>query len=290
MGLGDGLIALVLSNNLALNGCSVTTFHPFLSGLQGWFPHLPIRPFPKELESFDRYFFIFEKSPWMQPLLAECQKHYPEKTMVLNPIATANRDYPYWETGRFDGRRPFAENLYVFCKERLRLQIVTPSNGIVVPDLKRVKNRIVFHPTSSRVGKNWSPEKYTQLAHALNGEGYTSAFILTEEERKGWDLTGIEAPHFNNLSEMATFVGESAMMIGNDSGIGHLASALKIPTITICRSAQASRFWRPAWSQGAVITPSSWIPNIKGLRLRDQHWKKWISVGRVLKEFHQICG
>ncbi|MBS0620544.1 MAG: hypothetical protein JSS61_03690, partial [Verrucomicrobia bacterium] len=122
MGLGDGLIALVLSNNLRLNGSVVTTFHPFLSSLQGWFPRLPIAPFPplEKLAQFDAFFIIYEKSPWMQAIIAHCQTHFPQQTKILNPIATPNRDYPYWEVGKFDGRRPFVENLYNFCKEELQ--------------------------------------------------------------------------------------------------------------------------------------------------------------------------
>jgi heptosyltransferase-3 len=287
LGLGDGLIALVLSNNLHLNGYHVTTFHPFLHHLQGWFPHLPIRTFPPvdTLREFDRFFLIYEKSPWMQEALAYCGQHFPKCTTVLNPIATANRDYPYWEQGKFDGNRPFVENLYGFCKNVLKFAVTTKSNGIVVPDHvnpKRFNERVIFHPTSSRPGKNWTDKKYLKLADELRMRGFTPSFILTAEERQGWD---VDAPQFPGLSEMAAFICESGYMIGNDSGIGHLASCLGLPTVTICRSEQNGRFWRPAWAPGKVITPSEWIPNLKGLRLRDEHWKKWISVRSVLDAF-----
>lgn len=298
LGLGDGLIALILSNNLQLNGWSITTFHPFLAVLQDWFPHLPIRPFPSLeenlaglMQQFERFFIIYEKSPWMQAILAICEKHYPKQTIVLNPIATAKRDYPYWENGRFDGKRPFVDNLYVFCKDHLRLPILTKGNGIVIPDSIRPRhfvNRVIFHPTSSRPGKNWPQEKYLELGARLKEQGYSPAFILTEEERTGWDTEKIEAPRFDNLSELAAFVCESGYMIGNDSGIGHLASCLGLPTLTICRNVQSSRFWRPAWTVGEVMTPSLWIPNMKGIRWRDRHWKKWITVGRALQCFHRL--
>lgn len=291
MGMGDGLLALVLSNNLHLNGGEVTTFHPFLSSLQSWFPHLPIRSFPSDLEPFDRYFFIYEKSAWMQPLLQHCLEHHRDKTTVLNPIATPNCDYPFWEEGRFDGTRTFVENLYTFCKEILGCVVLTRSNGIVRPENvepRRFAKRIVIHPCSSREGKNWSREKFLKLAIQLKDHGYSPAFILTEKERLGWDLNGLEAPQFADLSELAAYVAQSGAMIGNDSGIGHLASCLGLPTLTICRSAQAARFWRPAWSPGKVVAPSSWVPNIKGLRLRDKHWKKWISVRKVLDAFSSL--
>lgn len=297
LGLGDGLIALVLSNNLRLNGNQVTTFHPFLGQLQAWFPHLPLRQFLATgelgsfLSQFDRFFIILEKSPWMKAVLAYCEHHFPKKTTVLNPIATANRDYPYWEQGKFDGTRSFVENLYTYCKNVLNFSVVTKSNGIIVPEginPRSVKNRVVIHPMSSREGKNWPKEKYIELSLELKARHFRPAFLLTADERQGWDLEILEAPLFSNLEETARFVCESGYMIGNDSGIGHLASCLGLPTVTICRSEQNARFWRPAWASGKVVVPAPWIPNLKGLRLRDRYWKKWISISKVIKEFSAI--
>ncbi len=289
-GLGDGLIALVLSNNLHVNGATVTTFHPFLQEMQRWFPYLSIRPFPtmEQLVEFDAFFFIYEKSPWMQPLLAHCEKQYPQQTVVLNPIATYNKDCPYWEIGKFDGRRTFVDNIFSFCRESLYLKLLTKSNGICVPDeslQERHIKRVILHPMSSRTGKNWPREKFIELANALVSLGFEPVFILGPEERKEWDLSTICAPLFENMEQLASFISASSYMIGNDSGIGHLASCLGLPTVTICRSFHTAQFWRPSWERGKVIAPYRWIPNIKGMRLRDQYWKKWISVKRVLKNF-----
>ena len=107
LGLGDGLISLILSHNLRLHGYQVTTYHPFLDQLAAWFPHLPIQPFPpleelaKTLAECSRIFIFYEKSPWMQAIIAHCLEHYPANTLILNPIATPNRDYAYWENGKF---------------------------------------------------------------------------------------------------------------------------------------------------------------------------------------------
>ncbi len=289
MGLGDGLITLVLSNNLHLNGCKTVTFHPFLQGLQGWFPELALEPFPakgklpERLERFDRFFILYEKSEWMQEILSYCQKHHPKKTVVLNPIATPRRDYPYWEGGKFDGNRSFVDNLFRFCHDELRFKVVTKSNGIVPPEEvkpRRYLKRVVMHPESSRDGKNWPKEKYIQLAKQLEQRGREVIFALTEKERQGWE--GVCIPECSSLHMLAQMACESGLMIGNDSGVGHLASCLGTPTVTICRSAQVARFWRPAWAPAKVITPSPLIPNLKGLRWRDKHWKKWVTVSKVL--------
>jgi len=287
LGLGDGLLALVLSHNLHLQGHETATFHPFLNQLQDWFPHLPIRSFPPKLEEFDRYFIIYERSDWSLAVLKECLEKYRGKTTVLNPIATPNTDYPFWEEGRFDGRLPFSDNLMIFCRDILKFPEATKNNGIVVPPhvvpRKHVK-RVVIHPTSSRPGKNWSKSKFIKLAKELEKQGWDPAFIVGPNERSEWQ----NAPKFDTLSDMVVFVVESGYMIGNDSGIGHLASLFGLPTLTLCRNERTADFWKPAWAPGSVCLPGGWLPNIKWLRWRDHHWQWGISVGKVLEAFHSI--
>ena len=76
-------------------------------------------------------------------------------------------------------------------------------------------------------------------------------------------------------------------MLGNDSGIGHLASSLKIPTLTIFATKRKEILWKPNYITG--ITVSSWpLINIKGLRLREKFWKKTISVKKVIHNFNKL--
>ena len=293
-GLGDGLIILTLSHNLQINGYETVTFHPFLGQMQSWLPHLPIQPFPQEdeLQGFDRFFIVYEKSPWMQKVLDFCLARYKEKTCVINPIATRNQDYPFWEQARFDGAFSFVDNLLRFSKEIVHLKDVIKGNGIVPPSgvaLHKYARRVVIHPTSSREGKNWSKDKYVQLVSLLQNKGFDPVFLLTEEESQAWEDTDVVKAVCQDLGEMAALVAESSYMIGNDSGIGHLASCLNIPTVTICRNKMTARFWRPSWAEGRVCCPPSWIPNMKMLRLRDKYWQKWIAPSTVLRGFLEIA-
>ncbi len=240
------------------------------------------------LDRFDRFFIFYEKSPWMQEILATCEKEYREKTFVLNPIATPNRDYPYWEVGEFDGRIPFVENLRRFSQNKLHFSEAVIHNGITLPKgviSRKYPKRVVLHPTSSRPGKNWPQEKFLTLATLLEEEGFEPVFILSKGEKASWPEMPFSAPDFETLSEVAAFIAESGSMIGNDSGIGHLASCLGLSTVTICRSKLTADFWRPAWTKGSVITPPAFLPNLKGLRIRDNHWKRFISPQRVLRTF-----
>lgn len=289
VGLGDGLIALVLANNLRNNGHSVITFHPTLHSLASWFPGLEIAsfPFPVPLSSFERIFIVYEKSPSMQAILQEALTHFRSITTVINPIATPNTDYPFWEEGRFDGRMSYVDNLVGFCKAVLQLDRVGRDNGMMRPEgcsVRAFPKRVIIHPTSSKDEKNWSEDKYRLLEKQLETRGFEPVFVVGEAERARW----AEGLSFSSLDALARFVGESGYFIGNDSGIGHLASCLGLPTVTLCRNHQTGRFWRPSWARGEIIYPSKMIPNLKGFRLRDRYWREWISVNQVMKKLQVL--
>jgi heptosyltransferase III len=289
LGLGDGLITSVLSENLYRSGHTVTTYHPILWKMAPLLPHhaLQARPEdPSELAAYDKIFLFYEKLTWMERVRNYAEEHFPEKLTVLNPIATPNRDYPFWEQGGFDGTKPFVDNLATFCKDKLGMAEPTRSNGLTLPEgitPGKYPKRVILHPTSSRPGKNWSQQKFLCLAQRLEHKGFEPIFILTKEEQLDW--RGVNVPLFEDLCELTHFIAESGAMIGNDSGIGHLASSVGLPTLTICRSSLSADFWRPAWQEGRVIVPPGWIPNVKGLRLRDKKWQHFVPVSKVLREF-----
>lgn len=287
-GLGDCLLTTILSHNLSSQNHEVITFHPFMSQMQSWFPHLPIRPFPPKLEEFDRFFILYERSDWMLKVLETCLANYRDKTTVLNPIATPNTDYPYWEEGRFDGSQTFADNLVTFCQTVLGIEGAVKSNGIKLPagiTPRLHLKRVVLHPTSSRPGKNWPRAKFLKLADKLIQKGYEPVFIVSPAERVDWP----EAPVFSNLDEMARFVCESGYMIGNDSGIGHLASCTGVPTVSLFKNERTAHFWKPAFAPGEFCLPQGWLPNLKGLRWRDKYWHWNLSVGQVVRTFEKLC-
>ena len=49
--LGDGLVYLMMAENLRLNGFRVTYYGNRISDLAGWFPQLSVRPYPEDLEA-----------------------------------------------------------------------------------------------------------------------------------------------------------------------------------------------------------------------------------------------
>ena len=298
-GLGDGVISLVLSNNLHLNGWHVETYQNFIGPLQKWFPHLPVIPYPSILEIekiLHRYewFFVFhnDTSEFIQKLILEGKRRFPDQMKIIYAYPSRRIvNEPYFLDAQIDPKRPMAESLRIFCEQILHLPKSTRSNGFIPPPelLHRCyKTRVVIHPTSSRTGKNWTKEKFVALACHLRDKGYNPIWLIGLKERKDWDPCGFDWPEFSTLDALASFIYESGFLIGNDSGLGHLASFLEIPTLTIARRKALARLWAPSYSMGMIVTPYPWIPNIRGFRLRDRHWQKFISMQKVLRAFDRL--
>ncbi|MBI3508911.1 MAG: hypothetical protein HY069_04690 [Chlamydiia bacterium] len=297
-GLGDGVITLVLSQNLHLNGWKVHTYQNTIGSMQNWFPHLPVTSYPKIedlpniLSSYDWFFVAHnDTDPFVLKLIAEGKRRFPDRLKVIYLYPSPNIvNEPYYSDCQIDPTLPIPENLQRFCQNILHLSKVTSTNGFIPPEglvYRKHKQRVVIHPTSAREGRNWPKLKFLKLAAFLKGQGYESIFVPGAQHLSEWQ---IEYPTrvFENLDELARFIYESGFLIGNDSGLAHLASALGIPTLSISRRKAWARFWRPGFATGVVVTPSSWIPNIRGFRLRDRQWKKFVTVGMVQRGFERL--
>lgn len=303
-GLGDGIISLILSNNFHQNGWQIDTFHNTMDSLQMWVPHLPILKYPQlsEISKIFSYYdeiIVFQNDtyPFVLKLIEEGKKICPEKIKVIYAFPSKGIfSEPYYQDCLVDPNIPLVQNLEKFCHKILKFPIVTRKNGFLAP--RRLNNRkylrrIALHTVSSREGKNWPKQKYVKLALHLRKEGFDPYIILGgEKDQTEWGpylkSCSIQAPRFESLDALAQFIYECGYLIGNDSGIGHLASCLGIPTITISRRKTVSKFWRPYWAPGKIVNPVSFIPNIRGFRLRDRKWKSFISVKKVLRSFEKL--
>ncbi len=299
-GLGDGVNCLVLSNNLHLNGWKVETYQNTIGSMQNWFPHLHVQPYPgiEELQtifsSFDWFFVVKnDTDEFVLKLIEEGKRRFPDRLKVISlypsPHIVKERYYTDCLT---DPDLSIAENLRLFCEKILHLPRITKSNGFIPPAglvSRKYQKRVAIHPTSARIARNWPREKFIQLANHLKEEGYEPVFIPGVKEKNEWEGLGFEVPTFLTLDLLARFLYESGYLIGNDSGLGHLASAMGVPTLTLCRRKKWANMWAPSFQTGVVVTPSSWIPNIRGLRLRDRYWKHFISVGKARRAFEQLA-
>jgi len=267
--------------------------------MQSWFPHLtvqrypPVSELPKILSSYEMFLVIQNDSDeFVLRLIQEGKRRFPEKIKVIYLYPSPNIvNEPYYSDCLTDPKLPIAENFRRLCEKVLHLPKLTKSNGMIPPVglvQRKFEKRVVIHPTSSRPSKNWPKEKFVKLALHLKERGYEVVFVPGSEEIENWKNIGFEVASFNSLDLLSRFIYESGYLVGNDSGLAHIASSIGIPTLTFSRRKSVANLWAPSFHKGIALTPSSWIPNIRGFRFRDKYWKNFISVKKACRAFDRL--
>jgi hypothetical protein len=154
----------------------------------------------------------------------------------------------------------------------------------------RFANRVVIHPTGSHPEKMWGRKKFLALSRVLTRRRLRPSFLVAPAEFGVWgDIAeeGCEVNALPKLNEVAAWIAESSWFIGNDSGLGHLASCIGVPTLSLFMRQGLARSWRPGWGPGAVVLPPSFLP-FGGIR--ERLWQRLLSVRRVTSAFQTLHG
>jgi heptosyltransferase III len=289
-GIGDALLMMIASQQLLRAGFAVTTFHPVLKELSEWFPGHRFAPF--SLDSLSCYDLIIAEND-NSPLIVQLKNQFPSHLSIFYPTYSVQRHPPLTPLDRaFFPEKTMVDNIStaIFSLlNQLKIPLTFSScNGLKIPAAlahRAHPKRVALHATSSAAAKNWQPSRFLKLSKALKKKGYHPVFILSPQEKETWLESEELCPHFPTLDALARYLYESGYAIGNDSLIGHLASNMNLPTLIIANDIRRMHLWRPGWRRGEVVTPSLWIPNVKGCRLRERFWKAFISVRRVVSTF-----
>jgi len=275
-GLGDNLIQMVFVHNAHLADKNVTIFSNVMCQLKRWFPFWTIEPsldkenFNRQLMKFEKIFSPAPPAPWAAKEIKQKWINYEEM---------------------FDPRINRVENIVLASRHFLKIQHPSQKNGIQIPKTLRWRhhqNRVILNPTSANEDKNWQPKKFIALAHRIKKQNMEPVFIMSKPELAQWEsvINGQFPLHgFPNIDECAAFIYESGFFIGNDSGGGHLASNLNIPTLSIHGRKGKAQTWRPGWGTVVVVIPPI---NLIGGNLRQRHWKLFLTVNRVEKSFWEL--
>lgn len=117
-----------------------------------------------------------------------------------------------------------------------------------------IKNEDYFciHPGASVASKRWSPSGFASVADHLVQKGQKVVFTgssiesdLVEEISGLMAFPGVNAASFNlSLGILAALIKGSRGLICNDTGVSHLAAAMKVPSIVIFSETDPVR-WAP---------------------------------------------
>ena len=110
---------------------------------------------------------------------------------------------------------------------------------------------IIIHPGAGSGKKCWPAERFLELADRLARSGRAVKVILGEVELEKWDgellerfskAGGVQTPA--TLVDLLGHLGGASGFVGNDSGPGHLAGILGVPTVSIFGPKDPPR-WKP---------------------------------------------
>lgn len=309
--LGDGVIFLILADNLRRAGYQVTYYSDTIYQMRQWLPQLTIFPAPGPEQRdaiIDRHDVVINDvcSP-MQAGLSEAQcQDLARRTVSISTISALPE---HWQSTELPvsaqdllqrqpelhkllnssgvvrtsahGDRTMVDYAVEYCQHRCGLSAASarvelaPPQGLVK---QRHKRRIAIFPTTD-AKKEYSPQRFIKVAEALSRHTCEPHFIVLPGQLEHWKklAAGWPVHSFNAIDELASFIYESGIVLSNDSGGGHLASMLGLPTVTLYRK-QDDFEYRPGWGQGVVVRPLI-TPKLLGKRV----WMPFLSPSRVTR-------
>ncbi len=114
----------------------------------------------------------------------------------------------------------------------------------------------VIHPVAAFATKQWATENFGRVATELSAKGLPIVAIATPKESEVIEALkqGTPTPVITctdlSLPEITALITRARLFIGNDSGIAHIAAAVKAPSVVIFGSSNRTH-WRP-WTTAAA--------------------------------------
>ena len=112
----------------------------------------------------------------------------------------------------------------------------------------------LIHPGSGADRKNWPAERFLELGEKL-GKTHDVKFVLGEvelEKAKGVFNNAVTPRTYSDLYDLLT---TASLFVGNDSGPGHLAGIIGVPTISLFGG--EAMVWKPLGPRVTVVSRES---------------------------------
>lgn len=110
---------------------------------------------------------------------------------------------------------------------------------------------ILLHPGAQLASRRWPPARFAEVADALSARGWQIAITGTSNEAAitAAVLGAMAAPALHltgatTLGGLAALVARARLVVCNDTGISHVAAAMRTPS-TVIASGSDTRRWAP---------------------------------------------
>lgn len=141
-------------------------------------------------------------------------------------------------------------------KPKTRLVVTETARNSIEERLakSKIENRkskiALIHPVAAFETKQWATENFAQAADFLHEKGFRMVAVATKKEREVLEklerLSRFPILTFDDLTlpEITALASKAGLFVGNDSGIAHIAAAVRTPSVVIFGSSNIHH-WRP---------------------------------------------
>jgi len=110
---------------------------------------------------------------------------------------------------------------------------------------------VCIHPGARLPSRRWPPQRFAEVADGLAAQGWTVVVTGSADERPLTSavLEAMQAPAIDltgrtSLGGLAALVAGAGLLVCNDTGVSHVAAAVRTPSVVICSGADPGR-WAP---------------------------------------------
>lgn len=179
-------------------------------------------------------------------------------TMMYGSPQAPGVDGPWWDPGEHETVR--------WCRllEHYGLAADPRDLGLAPPPVRTsAPDAVVVHPGAAYAGRRWPAERFADVTRALSGAGHRVVLTGTEDAltHRVAAMAGLppSAVMDTDLTELAALLAGARLVISNDTGASHLATAYGTPSVTLF----------------GPVSPALWGPP----RDRPEHIALWHGTG-----------
>jgi lipopolysaccharide heptosyltransferase II len=155
----------------------------------------------------------------------------------------------------------------------------------------------LMHPAAAFDSKTWAAANFARVADQLDARGLRVVAIAAPgearvlEEVRRHALSPLIAFDDLSLPEVTALAARAALFVGNDSGIAHIAAAVRAPTVVVFGSSNVAH-WRP-WTSGPAEVvreemPCAPCPGYACAEFGEAQCIRRVHVERVIKAVERV--
>jgi ADP-heptose:LPS heptosyltransferase len=177
-------------------------------------------------------------------------------TLLAFACAEADHDGPAWDGGEHEvARWCRLVSAYGFDADPADLDLAAPAVASPAP------GAAVVHPGAAYPARRWPADRFAAVAAALRDGGervvVTGGPGETDLARRVVDLAGLPADADLSgrtpISELAALVADARLVVCGDTGVAHLATAFRTPSVLLFGPTPPGRWGPPDRAEHRVL-------------------------------------